>query len=177
VRVSSLGAALAGLDQIDVGLLVVRVCIGGFLAYHGYNKIFGGGGLSGTAAWFGSIGMKWPHLQARLAAATEIGAGLALAFGLFTSLSAAGVIGIMIVAIVVAHAKVGFFVFLPNQGWEYCATIALMAWSVGVIGPGRWSLDHALDIHVDGWTGAIVTTVVGLGSAALLLTTSYRPRS
>jgi len=175
--VSSLGAALAGPDQIDVGLLVVRACIGGFLAYHGYNKIFGGGGLSGTAAWFGSIGMKWPHLQARLAATTEIVAGLGLAFGFLTPLSAAGVIGIMIVAIAVAHAKVGFFIFLPNQGWEYCATIALMAWSVGVIGPGRLSLDHALDIHFTGWSGAVVTSIIGVGSAALLLATSYRPKS
>lgn len=174
---SSFGAALAGPDQIDVGLLVVRVCIGGFLAYHGYNKVFGGGGLSGTAAWFGSIGMKWPRLQARLAATTEIVAGLALAFGLFTPLSAAGVIGIMIVAIAVAHAKVGFFVFLPNQGWEYCATIALMAWSVGVIGPGRLSLDHALDIHFTGWSGAVVTSIIGVSSASLLLATSYRPKS
>lgn len=174
---SSFGAALAGPDQIDVGLLVVRVCIGGFLAYHGYNKIFGGGGLSGTAAWFGSIGMKWPHLQARLAATTEIVAGLGLAFGFLTPLSAAGVIGIMIVAIAVAHAKVGFFVFLPNQGWEYCATIALMAWSVGVIGPGRLSLDHALDIHFTGWSGAVVTSIIGVSSASLLLATSYRPKS
>jgi len=175
--VRSLVAALAGPDQTDVGLLVVRVCIGGFLAYHGYNKIFGAGGLSGTAAWFGSIGMKWPRLQARLAAGTEIGAGLAMAFGLFTPLSAAGVIGIMLVAIAVAHAKVGFFVYLPNQGWEYCATIALMAWSVGVIGPGRISIDHALDLHVDGWTSAIITSAVGLFSAGLLLATSYRPKS
>lgn len=174
---SSFGAALAGPDQIDVGLLVVRVCIGGFLAYHGCNKIFGGGGLSGTAAWFESIGMKWPRVQARLAAATEIGAGLALAFGLLTSLSAAGVIGIMLVAIAVAHARVGFFVFLPNQGWEYCATIALSAWSIGAIGPGRLSLDHAFDIHPSGWSGAMITSIVGVGSATLLLATSYRPQS
>jgi len=175
--VSFLGTTVAGPNQIDVGLLVVRVCIGGFLAYHGYNKIFGGSGLSGTTAWFGSIGMKWPHVQARVAAATEIGSGLALAFGFLTSLSAAGVIGIMLVAIAVAHAKVGFFIFLPNQGWEYCATIALMAWSVGVIGPGRLSLDNALDIHFVGWTGAVITSVVGFASASLLLATSYRPKS
>ena len=164
-------------SQVDTALVVLRVVFGLFLAYHGYNKIFGGGGLSGTAAWFGSIGMKWPHLQARLAATTEIVAGLGLAFGFLTPLSAAGVIGIMIVAIAVAHAKVGFFIFLPNQGWEYCATIALMAWSVGVIGPGRMSLDHALDIHFTGWSGAVVTSIIGVVSAALLLATSYRPKS
>jgi putative oxidoreductase len=174
---SSLGTAVAGPDQIDVGLLVIRVCIGGFLAYHGYNKIFGGGGLSGTAAWFGSIGMKWPKVQARLAAATEICAGVGLAIGLVSPLSAAGVIGIMLVAIAVAHAKVGFFVFLPNQGWEYCATIAIMAWSIGVVGPGRLSVDHALELHFDGWSGAVIASAVGLASAGLLLAVAYRPES
>lgn len=174
---SSLGTAVAGPDQIDVGLLVIRVCIGGFLAYHGYNKIFGGGGLSGTAAWFGSIGMKWPQVQARLAAATEICAGVGLAIGLVSPLSAAGVIGIMLVAIAVAHAKVGFFVFLPNQGWEYCATIAIMAWSIGVVGPGRLSVDHALELHFDGWSGAVIASAVGLASAGLLLAVAYRPKS
>ncbi len=161
--------------QINGALLVLRLCLGLFLAYHGYNKVFGGGGLAGTAGWFGSIGMKWPTWQARLAAATEIGAGLLLAAGLLTPFAAAGVIGIMIVAIVVAHAKVGFFVFLPNQGWEYCATIALGALAIGIAGPGEWSLDDTLGIAFNGWSGLLVTLLVGVGGAALQLATSYRP--
>jgi putative oxidoreductase len=162
--------------QINGALLVLRLCLGLFLAYHGYNKIFGGGGLSGTAGWFGSIGMKWPVWQARLAAATEIGAGLMLAAGLLTPLAAATVIGVMVVAIVVAHAKVGFFVFLPNQGWEYCATIALGALAIGIAGPGEWSLDNALGVAFNGWSGLLVTALVGLGGAGLQLGLSYRPQ-
>ena len=162
-------------DQLNGGLLVLRLCLGLFLAYHGYNKVFGGGGLSGTAGWYGSIEMKWPIWQARLAATTEIGAGLMLAAGFVTPLAAAGVIGIMVVAIVVAHAKVGFFVFLPNQGWEYCATIALGALAVGIIGPGQWSIDEAIGLSFNGWTGLLVTTVVGLGGALAQLASSYRP--
>lgn len=164
-------------DQLNLGLLVLRLCLGLFLAYHGYNKIFGGGGLSGTAGWFGSIGFKWPVWQARLAAATEIGAGLLLAAGLLTPLAAAGVIGVMVVAIYVAHWKVGFFVFLPNQGWEYCATIALGAFAVGAMGPGAWSLDNAigLDWALEGWGRAVAAGAVGLGAAALQLAVSYRP--
>lgn len=162
-------------SQVDLGLLVIRACLGLFLAYHGYNKVFGKGGLSGTAGWFGSIGMKWPRWQARAAAATEIGAGLLLAAGLLTPVAAAGVIGIMVVAIVVAHAKVGFFVFLPNQGWEYCATIALGALAIGSTGPGDWSLDNAFDIAYDGWNGLAVSGLLGLGAALLQLAVSYRP--
>lgn len=173
--VSSVFSDGDGIAQLNVALLILRLCFGLFLAYHGYNKIFGGGGLAGTAGWFGSIGMKWPIWQARLAAATEIGAGLMLAAGLLTPLAAAGVIGIMIVAIVVAHAKVGFFVFLPNQGWEYCATIALGALAIGIIGPGEWSIDNALDLSFDGWNGLLISAGVGIVGAVLQLGTSYRP--
>lgn len=163
-------------EQLNLGLLILRLCLGLFLAYHGYNKVFGGGGLKGTASWFGSIGMKWPHWQARLAATTEIGAGILLAIGFLTPLAAAGVIGIMVVAIVVAHAKVGFFVFLPNQGWEYCATIALGALAVGTMGSGDWSVDSAIDLSFGSWSGLLIAAIVGVGGALLQLATSYRPQ-
>jgi putative oxidoreductase len=163
---------------IDVALLVVRVFFGVSLAYHGYNKFFGPGGLTGTTGWFGSIGMKWPRWQARLAATTEVGAGLLFAVGLLTPLAAAGMIGLMIVAIVVTHWVNGFFVFKPGQGWEYCASIAIVAFGVGTIGPGRYSIDHAINsddwTYYSGWTGAAVAGVVGVFGALTQLALSYR---
>ena len=162
------------MNQFDAGLLMMRVVFGLFLAFHGYNKFFGPGGLGGTAKWFGSIGMRWPNWQARLAATTEMGSGAMIAAGLLTPLAAAGMIGVMTVAIVVAHWKVGFFIFKPNQGWEYCASIAVTAFVIAMVGPGRWSLDHAIGITWHGWTGAIIAAVVGLGGAALQLAVSYR---
>jgi len=92
-------------------------------------------------------------------------------------LAAAGIIGIMVVAIVVAHWKVGFFIFKPNQGWEYCASIAVVAFVVATVGPGRWSLDHALDLHFTGWWGAATAAVIGTGGAVLQLAVSYRPEA
>jgi putative oxidoreductase len=121
------------------------------------------------------MGMKWPKWQARAAAATEIGAGVMLAVGLLTPLAAAGVIGVMVVAIYTSHLKVGFFVFLTNQGWEYCATIALGALAVGTMGPGEWSVDNAIDFSLSGWGASIVTLALGVGGAAVHLATSYRP--
>jgi len=162
---------------IDVGLLVLRVVFGTFLAYHGYNKFFGRGGLSGTAKWFGGIGMKWPRWQARLAATTEVGAGLLFAAGLLTPLAAAGMTGVMFVAIVVAHWKVGFFIFEPDQGWEYCASIIAVALSVAIIGPGRLSVDHALDVDWTGWAGGLTVLLAGVGGALIQLAISYRPAS
>ncbi len=168
------------MKQLDVALVMLRVFFGLALAYHGYNKVFGGGGLAGTARWFGGIGMKWPKWQARLAAATEIGAGVMLALGLATPLAAAGFIGIMVVAIVVEHWKVGFFVFKPNQGWEYCASIAVVALFIGTVGAGKYSLDHVIHQHVEkwsfhGWTGAVISAALGFGGAITQLAVSYRP--
>lgn len=159
----------------DIALLVLRVFFGLSLAAHGYNKFFGSGGLSGTAGWFGSIGMRWPKWQARMAATTEMGAGLLLALGLATPLAAAGFIGVMLVAIVVAHRKNGFFVFKPGQGWEYCASIAVVAFAIGTIGAGKYSIDHAIDKDVQEWTGALIAGVLGVGGAIAQLAVSYRP--
>jgi putative oxidoreductase len=160
-------------DQADVALLVVRVAFGVGLAAHGYNKLFRGGRLAGTARWFASIGMRWPAVQARFAAFTEIGAGLMFAAGLLTPLAAAGMIGLMTVAFWTVHRVKGFFI--TNEGWEYVASIAIVAWAVATVGPGRFSLDHALDIEWTGWTGALVAGLTGVGSGAALLAVCYRP--
>ncbi|MCX6522067.1 MAG: DoxX family protein [Actinobacteria bacterium] len=160
-------------DRFDVGVLVLRVIFGLFLAYHGLNKVKSG--IAGTTGWFRSIGFKWPGVQARLAAATEMGAGVLLAVGLLTPLAASGMIAVMIVAIVVAHWKVGFFIFKPNQGWEYCASIAITAWVIATVGPGRFSLDHAFDIEWSGWWGSAVAAAIGIGGAVAQLLVCYRP--
>jgi putative oxidoreductase len=163
------------MDQLNLALLVLRLAFGLSMAAHGYNKLSGPGGLTGTAGWFGSIGMRWPKWQARVAAGTEVGAGLLLAAGLFTPLAAAGLIGLMIVAIAVAHWKNGYFIFLPGSGWEYCGAIMAAAFAIGTVGAGEWSLDHAFDIEWSGWSGAVVALVVGVAGAVLQLGVSYRP--
>ena len=99
--------------------------------------------------------MRWPQWQARIAATTEIASGVMLAAGFLTPLAAAGIIGVMVVAIVVAHWKVGFFVFLPNQGWEYCASIIAAALAIAILGPGRWSIDHAIGWDWQSWSGFV----------------------
>ena len=74
-------------------------CFGLFLAYHGYNKVFGGGRLAGHGTVV-RVDRACAGRTSRpaLAAATEIGAGLLFAVGLLTPLAAAGMIGVMFVA-------------------------------------------------------------------------------
>ena len=158
-------------DQLDTALLVVRLAFGFGLAAHGYNKVFGGGGLTGTAGWFESVGMKWPALQARLAAATEITTGLLFAAGLLTPFAAAGMIGLMTVAFWVVHRNNGFLI--TKGGWEYVAAIAVVAWAVATIGPGtlqpRRRLRHRMVRLVRGADCRPPRCRFGSGSAGALL--------
>ena len=98
-------------------LLILRVVIGLTLAAHGWNKIFGGGKLSGTSRWFDSIGMRPGKFNAWLASGTEVGAGLFLALGLITPFSAAGMIALMVVAGWTVHLSKGFFIL--KEGVTY----------------------------------------------------------
>jgi putative oxidoreductase len=164
-----------GMHHVDLGLLVLRVGFGLFLAFHGYNKLFGKGGIQGTIGWFSSIVMKPPKLNAYMAAGTEIAAGVGFAAGLLTPLCGGAIIALMVVAIVVAHRKNGFFIFNQGQGWEYCASIAIAAFALSAIGAGQWSIDHALKWDVQQWWGAGIAAGVGLGGSALQLAACYRP--
>lgn len=144
------------------------------MAYHGYNKIRGAAGLAGTASWFQSMGMRAPLMQARLAAATEIGAGLLLTIGLLTPFAAAAFVALMLVAIVTSHWKNGYFIFLPGGGWEYCASIIAVAVAIGIMGPGGASLDNALSIDW-GIAGGFLTVIIGVISGVGQLVLFYRP--
>jgi putative oxidoreductase len=98
-----------------------------------------------------------------------------LALGLLTPLAAAGIIALMLVAGMVAHRGNGFYIYRPGEGWEYVMILAIAAFSVATIGPGEWSLDEAIGTTFDGWWGAIVAAVAGVGGGALFLAAFWRP--
>ena len=166
-------------DAIDLALLVLRCGVGAVMIAHGYNHIFGGGKVAGTARWFGSMGMRPPVVQAWLASLTEIGGGALLLLGMLTPFGAAAVIGITTVAWAINHRGNGFFIFRPGEGWEYVMTLAIAGVAIGAVGPGRWSFDNALDLKDDltGATGLLLAVVLGVGGAALLLATCWRPQT
>jgi putative oxidoreductase len=162
---------------VNLGLLIARVAVGVVMLAHGYNHIFGGGKIPGTARWFGSMGMRPPLLHAWLASVVELGAGVLLVFGLFTPLAAAGAIGVMGVAFAINHAKNGFFIFRPGEGYEYVMTLALVSLAVAVLGAGGWSLDRAfgIDDNLDGGVGLAIALIGGIGGTVLTLAVSWRP--
>lgn len=159
--------------DVDLALLILRLALGPMLVLHGSNKVFGAGGLGGTTAWFDSLGLKPAWLHARIAAATEIGAGLFLTLGLLTGPAAAAFVALMVVAMRTDHRGKGYFVF--KGGWEYVLLVALVAVAVAAGGPGRWSLDHVFGLELAGAGWALVAALGGAGGAATLLALCYRP--
>lgn len=160
----------------DVSLLVFRAALGVVFLAHGYNHVFGGGKIAGTARWFESLGMRPGVLHAWTASLTELGAGALLLLGLATPLACAGVMGTMVVAWVTNHRRNGFFIFRPGEGYEYVMTLTLAAVGLAGVGAGQWSADHALGwFSPPGWTGLGIALVAGLGGALTLLGLCWRP--
>jgi putative oxidoreductase len=166
-------ATAATSPQVDTALLLLRVVFGVFFAIHGINKVRSG--IAGTTAWFAGIGMKWPGLQARMAAGTEILAGVALAVGLLTPLAGAAVLGVMVVATWTAHRTGGFFIY--NNGWEYTVSIGIVGIALGISGPGRFSLDRVLGWELSNWSGAVIVLALGFLAGIGQLIAFYRPPS
>jgi putative oxidoreductase len=163
------------IDQINVGLLILRVAVGATMIAHGVNHVWRGGKIAGTGRWFESLGMKPGVLHAWLASGTELVAGGMLVVGLLTPFAAGACAGVMLVALVVNHRKNGFFIFRPGEGYEYVMNLAVACFAIACLGAGEWSLDEAFDTHFEGWWGLGTALVVGVGGTAALLVTFWRP--
>ena len=128
-------------SAINPVLLIVRLYLGPMIFTPGYRKIFRGGTLAGTTGWFDSIGMKPGRLNALAAASTELSVGALLVFGLVTPLACAGLLALMLVAIVTVHRKNGFMI-TNRAGIEYCLGLTVTALALGTFGAGRYLLDY-----------------------------------
>lgn len=160
-------------NELNLGLLILRLALGPMLLLHGVNKVWGTGGLSGTEGWFRSLGLRPAWLHARIAPVNEIAAGLLMTLGLLTGLTAMAFVGLMLVATFTDHRGKGYFVF--KGGWEYTVLVAMIAVAIAALGPGAWSLDHAMCLDLAGTGWAIAAAVGGAAAAGALMLVSYRP--
>jgi putative oxidoreductase len=161
------------MTTVDTAVALLRLVVGLTLVAHGYNHLWGCGGLAGTTRWFGSLGLRPPKLHAVLSGAGELGAGSALVIGLLTPMAAAFVVGAMVIAGVTAHRRNGFFIF--KDGYEYVLMIGVVCVVIGLLGPGTASVDRLLGIDVAGAIGLVIVVGLGVLGAAVLLVATWRP--
>lgn len=133
----------------DLGALALRLTSGGLLAGHGAQKLFGsfgGHGLTGTAGWLESMGMRPGKPWAMAAGGSEFGGGLLSALGLMHPLGPISSIAAMSMAWGKAHR--GKPIWAASGGAELPFTNIAVAAASMLTGPGRISLDRLLGIRI-----------------------------
>lgn len=146
----------------DAGLLALRVVTGGLLAGHGAQKLFGsfgGHGLAGTAGWLESLGLRPGKPWALMAGGSELAGGALTALGLLHPVGPLAAMGPMVMAWAKAHA--GKPIWVTSGGAELPLINLAAAAALVLTGPGRLSLDSALEID----TPTLVTVATALGVA------------
>ncbi len=121
----------------EVAWTALRVVAGAMIAFHGAQKILGVLTTKPmpeafTQMWFGGV--------------IELGAGVFVALGLLTRLSAFLLAGTMAVAYIQFHWKLQLDEkFLPiANGGELAALYAFVFLAIAAFGPGRVAVDHLI---------------------------------
>ena len=133
----------------DLGLLVLRLAMGGLLAGHGSQKLFGwfeGPGLKGTAGWLESLGLTPGTPWATAASVSEFGGGVLTTLGFLHPLGPLGTMGAMIMATAKAHW--GKPIWTSKGGAELPVINMATALALTLTGPGRFSLDQVFGIRL-----------------------------
>ncbi len=156
----------------DSGVLALRLTLGGYLAVHGAQKLFGhfdGPGLDKAAVRFEHMGLKPGRPFATLAAASELAGGALTAVGLGSPVGPIAIAGSMAVAIAV-HSDSG--AMGQKGGYELPLTNLVAALTLVMGGPGRYSLDRILRVRVSksliGLTLLSATALSGYSASKVL---------
>ena len=131
------------------GPAVLRLAVGAVFVAHGGQKLFGlwgGPGLTGTASYFGQLGLAPAYPLAAAAAVAEFMGGLLLIAGALTFYAALVLALEMAIAAWKVHLSNGFFMnwaLTPGHGHGYEFSLTLIGALICLMltGPGRFSFD------------------------------------
>ena len=168
---------MENVDALNFALLLSRVWIAIMIFAHGWRHVKSIQSGPGMANWFESLGLKPGKLHAYAVTLTEVAIPFALLFGFLTPAAYGGVCALMIVAWLTNHLRNGFFLTSAKEGYEYVATVAVVCITLGTLGPGEWSLDHAFDFSFpfDWGQSLAITAILGVGGALAFLAVFWRP--
>ena len=126
-------------------MVPLRAGLGIMFLAHGLQKafgLFGGPGIEGVTKMVESLGFSPPVLWAYALAYTELLGGLFLVIGLYTRISSAALLFVMIMAAVKVQLAHGFF--LATGGVEYVFVVMAVCVSLIMGGGGRLCITKKL---------------------------------
>lgn len=155
-----------------LGILILRLVVGGILFAHGAQKLFGWWGGPGMQGWTGAMTrmrIRPAAPWAWVSALAEFAGGIGLALGFLNPLPSIAIAASMLVAIALVHLPKGFF--NSKGGYEFNLSLIAAVAAVALAGPGSISLDAALGIHFpEPITLIVLTILLIIGVAVALLT-------
>jgi putative oxidoreductase len=155
----------------NLAVLLFHFVLGGLLAGHGAQKLFGwfnGPGIEGTSGFREMLGLKPGCPWAYLIGGSEFAGGALTALGLLHLVGPLFVKGSMAMATTRAHG--GKPTRVTEGGAELPVTNIAGATAIILGGPGKWSLDRALGIQLPAW-------IAPLGLAIVIVTLIYADRA
>lgn len=155
---------------LDLGLLVLRLTIGGAFLYHGLQKLAGwfhGPGLDGTKAMMENGGWDHPSVATALVVAGEVGGGALLVLGLATPLAAGALLATILDAWMWKQGMIPGFQFNNGvkTGVEYETVLAATTIAILLTGPGRLSLDRGRGWSTRPAYGSFVVLILAIAAA------------
>ena len=117
----------------SLGVSLLRIHFGIILLAHGWLKVYVFS-VAGTVGYFSSIGL--PSIIAYLVIFGELVGGLALVLGIQTKLAAALAVPIVFGAAVMNSGN-GWLHSASGGGWEYAASLTVIAISLAFTGSGQ----------------------------------------
>jgi putative oxidoreductase len=117
----------------SIGVSLLRIHFGIILLAHGWLKVYVFS-IAGTVGYFSSIGL--PSIVAYLVIFGELVGGLALILGIQTRLAATLAVPIVFGAAVMNSGN-GWLHSASGGGWEYAASLTVIAISLAFTGSGQ----------------------------------------
>ena len=153
----------------DLGLLLLRFAVGGVFFAHGMQHVFGlwgGVGMTGLRNALTAFGFRNVNVLAWITALTELVGGAAVVLGLFTPLAAAGLLALMINAVLLKAVN-GFFIAGPPgaASVELEVVLGLGAAALVLTGAGRIALENGRTWNRRPAPWGVLFLVIGVAAA------------
>ena len=149
----------------DIGILILRLVVGLYVAAHGTQKLFGWFGGHGLQATIGGMGgmlrLRPAPIWVTALVGAEVVGGVLMALGLLGAIGPLAVAGAMLGATVFGHWSKG--PWNAKGGYELSLTNLAVAIAVALVGVGRFSVDAWLGLTIPQAASEVFAVLVAAG--------------